>query len=417
MRPASATRPLAATLLCGGLLLAGGCVDEAGQARAEADEELRTLAHELQLASVAAVPRSDATARLAGIARRADGVQGTRAQQQAGDRLATAARLQLAEIELARGIDASTAAARVRSAALAQVRSARRIETLSTELAASDTDDAAAAIATTVEAFEIAVGGAAEAVAELDDPIAELRSLNDADLQRATRLNREANDLRAEARAVGYASGLPSYRQAIELEREANAFEFQVAARQNELTNQLEPQSRLLRTEVESGRGAIERLRGSLSALEDRERQLETAGRAMQEAVNVLVGDIGRLLEASAPAATVQPALTEALEHARAAARGGSNDRIRARLLEGRILAAHAHALRAHAEAIRAAGGLQSLGNLAGEASSLDAQADEVSSEADAALAEVASAAGTDPALEPLARTAEAVRSTLSTGG
>ena len=418
MRPAPAPRPLVAALLCGGLLLAGGCAEEAGQSRAEADERLATLTRELQFASIAAVPRAETVSDLARIAREADGVQGTRAQQEAGDRLAAAARRQLAEIELARGVDAATAAARVRSAAMAQVRAAARIETMAAELAAVDQEDAARMIATTVDDFEIAVGDAADAVAELDGPISDLRSLNDADLQQATRLNREANDRRAEARAVGYAAGLPDYRRAIELEREAAQFEFQVAGRQNELANRLEPESRLLRTEVETSRGAIERLRGSLSSIEDRERRLETAGRAMRDAVATLADQIEALLATAAPEASIEPRLAEALEHARAAAsRGDADGRVRGRLLEGRILAARVQALRAHAEAIRSAADVSALGIGAGAATELEQQADAAATEADAALAEVAAAAESDPGLAALGRMATAVRGTLGTAG
>jgi hypothetical protein len=413
-----ATAAATAFLACG--LLLTGCTDDAGAARAEADTKLEDLSHLLSLAASSAIADGDTTASLTKVASEAAGVGGTDAQKQAAQRLAAAARSQLAEIEFARGLSAAGDADLARSAVMAQVRAAARIGELAEMLAATDETTARQMIEMTIDAAESAVDEAARAVAELDGPIADLRSLNQDALREAGRLNREANDLRAGARAVGYAEGLPNYRRAIELEQEANGIESQVASRQNELTNQLEPENRLQQTEIDSTRAAIDQLRASLTVIGDRERQMDMAGRAMRDAVGALRADIERIL-AEADPATSGSHFSAAADHAEAAAnaaqragRDGQDTRVRAQLMLGQALAATAEEHRAHAATLRQAAAVSALGMGAGTADALERAADEAATAAEAAFAEVIAAAAGSEALAPLGRTAEQARDTLA---
>ncbi|MHC4811032.1 MAG: hypothetical protein ACYTEV_11810 [Planctomycetota bacterium] len=274
--PTLEPRPFALALLVSGLLLSG-CTDKEAAERAAADTELDRLSRSLRLVSTAAVAEGDAASDLARIAADAARIGGTAAQKESAQRIAAAAHRHLAELELARGLEAAAQAAAARAAADEQIRAAARISDLA-QLVVVDETDAAELVDMAIGAMRMALQQAAANLAELDGPIADLQSLNEADLEQAVRLNREANDLRTEARSVGYAAGLDRYQGAIELEREAAEVEFRVASRQNELTNQLEPASRLQQAEIAGYEADIERLENSIEAIGDRVGRLDEAG-------------------------------------------------------------------------------------------------------------------------------------------
>lgn len=414
--PTLEPRPFALALLVSGLMLSG-CTDKEAAERAAADTELDQLSRSLRLVSTAAVD-GDAASDLARIAADAARIGGTAAQKESAQRIAAAAHRHLAELELARGLEAAADAAATRAAAGEQIRAAARISDLATQVVV-DEADAEELVAMAVRAMRTARQQAASNLAELDGPIADLQSLNEADLQQAGRLNRQANDLRAEARSVGYAAGLDRYQEAIDLERQAAAVEFRVASRQNELTNRLEPESRLEQAEIAGFEAAIERLENSIDAIGDRVGRLDEAGIAMRAAVAGLRGTVERMLADADPAIAAEhfeAARGHAEAAATAAARAGRSQQdavARADLLRGRALAMMAAEHRAHAAVLRQAADVAALGLSASAAQSLEQKAVEAATAAEAALAEVEAKAAGSESMAALAGIAERTRASL----
>jgi hypothetical protein len=415
--PTLEPRPFALALLVSGLLLSG-CTDKEAADRAAADTELDRLSRSLRLVSSSAVADGDAAAQLSRIAGDASRVGGTPAQKESAQRIAAAAHRHLAELELARGLEAAASASAARSAAVEQIRAAARISDLA-GLVVVDEADAEELVAMAATAMRGAMRQAASNLAELDGPIADLQSLNASDLEQAGRLNRQANDLRAEARTAGYAAGLDRYREAIDLERQAAEVEFRVASRQNELTNQLEPASRLQQAEIAGYQSAIERLENSIAAIGDRVGRLDQAGIAMRAAVAGLRGTVERMLAEADPSIAgehFEAARGHAEAAATAAGRAGRSNQdsvARADLLRGRALAMMAAEHRAHASVLRQAADVAALGLSASAAQSLEQKAVEAATAAEAALAEVEAKASGSADLAALAGIAERTRASL----
>lgn len=415
--PTLEPRPFALALLVSGLLLSG-CTDKEAAERAAADTELDRLSRSLRLVSTAAVAEGDAASDLARIAADAARIGGTAAQKESAQRIAAAAHRHLAELELARGLEAAAQAAAARAAADEQIRAAARISDLA-QLVVVDETDAAELVDMAIGAMRMALQQAAANLAELDGPIADLQSLNEADLEQAVRLNREANDLRTEARSVGYAAGLDRYQGAIELEREAAEVEFRVASRQNELTNQLEPASRLQQAEIAGYEAAIERLENSIEAIGDRVGRLDEAGIAMRAAVAGLRGTVERMLADADPSIAgshFEAARGHAESAATAAGRAGRSQQdavARADLLRGRALAMMAAEHRTHAAVLRRAADVAALGLSAAAAQELEQKATDAATAAEAALAEVEAKAAGSADMAALAGIAQRTRASL----
>lgn len=415
--PTLEPRPFALALLVSGLLLSG-CTDKEAAERAAADTELDRLSRSLRLVSTAAVAEGDAASDLARIAADAARIGGTAAQKESAQRIAAAAHRHLAELELARGLEAAAQAAAARAAADEQIRAAARISDLA-QLVVVDETDAAELVDMAIGAMRMALQQAAANLAELDGPIADLQSLNEADLEQAVRLNREANDLRTEARSVGYAAGLDRYQGAIELEREAAEVEFRVASRQNELTNQLEPASRLQQAEIAGYEAAIERLENSIEAIGDRVGRLDEAGIAMRAAVAGLRGTVERMLADADPSIAgshFEAARGHAESAATAAGRAGRSQQdavARADLLRGRALAMMAAEHRTHAAVLRRAADVAALGLSAAAAQDLEQKATDAATAAEAALAEVEAKAAGSADMAALAGIAQRTRASL----
>lgn len=415
--PTLEPRPFALALLVSGLLLSG-CTDKEAAERAAADTELDRLSRSLRLVSTAAVAEGDAASDLARIAADAARIGGTAAQKESAQRIAAAAHRHLAELELARGLEAAAQAAAARAAADEQIRAAARISDLA-QLVVVDETDAAELVDMAIGAMRMALQQAAANLAELDGPIADLQSLNEADLEQAVRLNREANDLRTEARSVGYAAGLDRYQGAIELEREAAEVEFRVASRQNELTNQLEPASRLQQAEIAGYEAAIERLENSIEAIGDRVGRLDEAGIAMRAAVAGLRGTVERMLADADPSIAgshFEAARGHAEAAATAAGRAGRSQQdavARADLLRGRALAMMAAEHRTHAAVLRRAADVAALGLSAAAAQDLEQKATDAATAAEAALAEVEAKAAGSADMAALAGIAQRTRASL----
>lgn len=420
---------LVAALAVGGVTLTG-CEDAEAAARAEADATLASLGNDLSLASKSSSPAlagDDVRRELEQIATKASGLRdGTAKQKAAASLIASSAHRQLGEIRAALAVEAETEAMRRRAAAVARIRAAARVAELADAIDSIDAETARRTLGDGIADLETRIADAATVISELDGPIADRRSLNEADRNQAGQLNREADGLRADARAVGYASGLPNYERAIQLEREASDFEYRVAARQNELEHRLEPEHRFRDLEVREHNAAVTELRSALESLRNFDGEMSGVSRSMRSAVAALKDDISADLAASDPTAG-RDDLDAALDHARSAVTrgdgGSASDRnaasgaaARARLLEARLLAAQATALRDHATAVRLAAAVDALGMSDNAASAAESAAETAATAAIEAAQDVVNRSQSGQSLSSLGTAASRIIDGLSEG-
>ncbi|MFK7961279.1 MAG: hypothetical protein AB8G96_12235 [Phycisphaerales bacterium] len=312
-----------AALLCGGISLATGCEDGPAADRAAADTELKELSQRLQLAAYTTDHEGDvdqSVSKLQSIARDAAALnKGSESQIASAALLAAEAHRQLADLHLSVARQAESEANGFRTAAESLVSSASRLNELAASLASADIDEARALITAGINETNSDIDTAQAAVDALDGPITERNRANTTDRGQAEELNREANDLRRSATDAGPRRGLPSYRRAIELEQEADGFEFQIARRENELAHDFVPQFDFSSLQLNEQRASITRLESALSSVNNREQLMQTATRELQSAIGEFRSSLGTWLDASDPA-KLEPWISAGVEHAQQAA-------------------------------------------------------------------------------------------------
>lgn len=338
-------RICAAVLLSGGLAITG-CNDSDAAARAETDSAIARLSSELQLAAYTTDRQADvdeAVRRLQSIASEAAGISAGSVQQKASAALlASDAHRKLADLHLSLAREAEAHANNERAAAESLVGAASRINEMAESLATIDIDDARERLTAGINDVNELIADAQSRVDALDGPIAERQQANVADRGQAEELNRDANELRREAVDAGPRRGLPSYRAAIELEQEADGFEFNVARRENELAHDYFPNFAFSSLEVKEGEEAIGRLEDALTSVNDREQLMQAATSELQNAIGNFRSTLEGWLTASDPS-TLDELLNAGIEHAEQAAslagRARSGDRSSAAAAEARATA------------------------------------------------------------------------------
>jgi hypothetical protein len=161
---------------------------------------------------------------------------------------------------------------------------------------------------------------------ELDDPINQLTAENEQDQAAVDRLVKEATDLRRQASDLGPGQGFPAYEQAVDLEREADGYEYRIAQREIELDYDLEPERRLAESRIEQATSLEESLDGSEQGLASFVQGVEEdASRTRQDASSAASGLRERIRSISARVlgddeSTLQAIYAQAIEHSERAA-------------------------------------------------------------------------------------------------
>jgi len=308
-------------------LLVGGCKDQAAQNRAEIQKTIARVGRELEQTPTPLTPddkRFEETRRaLNGILASLSAVgEGEAGQQAAGALLAAAARRKLASLSLVQAEQIESEHRQIRFLLHSEIDAATRLDALAAGRERLSTDDQQAMLGEERLAARQQLHEFSQQMAELDGPIAERETANEEDMQKAAGLDDRANALRREATERGHADGLPSFEEAVRLEREADGYKYRVAHRENDLRHDLHPERDLAASRIAS----LQSMLSEIEAAEQSLTQRDTLTAAQAESIRRSVADFGETIRQSLAAlgqgasADLEERYAEALSHLEKAA-------------------------------------------------------------------------------------------------
>jgi hypothetical protein len=317
-------------LLTAGLaapLLIGGCKDQAAQQRAEIQKTIARVGRQLEQTPTPLAPddeRFEETRRaLNGIVASLSAVgEGEAGQQAAGALLAAAAHRKLASMSLVQAEQIESEHRRLRFLLHSEIDAATRLDALAASRERLSTDDQQAMLGEERVAARQQLHEFTQRMAGLDGPIAERETANEEDMQKAAGLDERANALRREATERGHADGLPSFEEAVRLEREADGYKYRVAHRENDLRHDLHPERDLAASQVESLQSMLSEIEAAEQSLTER----DTLTAAQAESIRRSVADFGQTIRQSlttlgqGASADLEERYAEALSHLEKAA-------------------------------------------------------------------------------------------------
>jgi len=308
-------------------LLIGGCKDEAAQRRADIQKVIAKAGRELEQTPApltADDERFEESRRaLNGVLANLSGVgEGEAGQQAAGALLAAAAHRKLASLSLVQAEQIESEHRRLRFLLHSEIDAATRLDALAAGRERLSTDDQQAMLGEERVAARAQLHEFSQRMAELDGPITERETANEDDMQKAAGLDERANALRREAAQRGHADGLPSFEEAVRLEREADGHKYRVAHRENDLRHDLHPERDLAASRIAS----LQSMLSEIEAAEQSLAQRDTLTAAQAESVRRSVADFGESIRQSLAAlgqgasADLEQHYAEALSHLEKAA-------------------------------------------------------------------------------------------------
>ncbi len=245
------------TGLFAGLLLLTGCEDSSARQRAEIQEQLNNLSAELASIIVSPIDTGDENLsdrerklrRLAGdTGKLSDGAPG---QLAARHLLSASIYHELALINLAHADDVEQEQSIQYAHILGQIRAAGDLNTTAQALEKIQTHAQRDQLDQVHASAQMMLSHFSEQLAELDDPIAERDHQNTQDATEVSRLREEANNYRRESTEAGYTAGFSSFERSVELNRQADLIERDIALRDIDLTYQYQPEHDLAQARVD----------------------------------------------------------------------------------------------------------------------------------------------------------------------
>ena len=230
---------------------AGGCEDSQARRRVEVQEMITSATREL--AEVTAL-RAD-SAREPELQQKLNGVidrlsdtnGGEPGQRAAASRLAASAHHTLAAVAATRA-NRLEAEHRTRRALMeGMIDAALELDVVAAGLESFDTEAQRQRLDLVRQDAQDQLREHNQKMAELDTPIADLESLNRNDQDQADRLRQEADRLRREADDLGPMHGYPLFEQSLQLDRQADRIELEIAQRELELHLIFEPEHKMAR--------------------------------------------------------------------------------------------------------------------------------------------------------------------------
>lgn len=370
------------------ILLSVGCEDPAAQQRAATQKVITEASRALELATLTAWDPDDESAdkqhgRLTAIVRDLSSVRSDEPGQQVATAiLSSAANRELARLSLAQAEQVEAQNRSVFEALHSNVDAGLRMQSLADGIEQVSTSELRSMLTAERAGAQQRLRVYSQRLAELDGPIAERETQNERDAREASRLEDEAIALRRQAAEWGHAAGLPTFEQAISLEREADQYEYRIAWRESDLQYDLRPEHELAGSQVaflSSMLTEIEETEKSLQARDDLSANEVTLTRDLITAYRTQISDeLAAVRERSTGALKeyydeAQGHLERAVSDARTAANKsprGEADAARLTLVrayerQGQLFASRARGLSSHAallERLIAAGG--ALGNV-----------------------------------------------------
>ncbi|MCZ6735487.1 MAG: hypothetical protein O7C65_06830 [Planctomycetota bacterium] len=264
-------------------------------------------------------------------------------QKAAASLLAAGAHRSLAAIALAQAERIEADHRMIRTSVHGMMNTASRLDALVQGLEAVNADTEQAQLTIDRDEAQEQLHENSQQMADLDGPIGELTKKNRDDQAEVDRLRTEANGLRREATDRGRAAGFTMYEQAVQLGRQADRIEYEIALREIELRYEQQPQHNVAQARAEHAQAQIDAIDDAQSSLGDlvqtSARQAETTRTMLAEFRNAIGASIRELNQtASGPlkqlydrAATQ---LESAVAKANAAAKSVKGDRADAARIE-----------------------------------------------------------------------------------
>jgi predicted nucleic acid-binding Zn-ribbon protein len=279
-----------------------------------------------------------------------------------------------------------------RAAMAGIARGAMRLTSLSNAFTSFDQSANAAAIdAAGAEAAET-LGAMQTAIADLERPVADLEAQNQQDRQQIERLRTQARQLYDKAFELGDLNGFPSFQQAIDLDKQADAIEDRVVQREIELLD-LQSQLGFAQAHATELQNQIDSAAQARAALDDSATQLEGAaaamttqnsafGRTFQEA-------LGRVQQRMDQLAGIYDGAASKIDEAARLAQGQGAGiiRVRAQLLKGELNQMRARGLADHVALLTTLASAGSVGDAGQFRSALDSASQELEAANQAAAA------------------------------
>lgn len=281
-------RCLALVLAGAGAAATAACTDSQAKRRAEAAEAIATAVQELKDIQIRAGSESGGEVDrqlnrvIADLARAADGEPGQRA---AAARLAGSAHNTLASMAQTRiGVLEADNRAR-RALAHDMMAAAVELDTVATGLEAINVDPDLDKLARQRGAAQGELGQHGEELASLDGPISTLSEANENDRREAERLRLEADRMRGEAADRGPSEGFEYYEQSLQLDRQADRLEYDIAQREIDLRYNLEPEHQRAESRVARSQASIDTIRSAEQSIEDYGSMLDREARETRAAI------------------------------------------------------------------------------------------------------------------------------------
>ena len=264
-------------------------------------------------------------------------------QEAAAALLAAGAHRSLAAIALAQAEWIEADHRMIRTSVHGMINTAFRLDALVQGLEAINADTEQAQLTLDRDEAQEQLHENSQQMADLDGPIGELTKKNRDDQAEVDRLRTEANGLRREATDRGRAAGFTMYEQAVQLGRQADRIEYEIALREIELRYEQQPQHNIAQARAVHAQAQIDAIDDARSSLGDlvqtSAQQAETTRAMLSDFRNAISTSIRELNQtASGPLkqlydqATLQ--LESAVTKANAAAKSVKGDHADAARIE-----------------------------------------------------------------------------------
>lgn len=407
-------RSISACLCCASLLFVqAGCEDAAARQREEVQQQLAEINRDLQkaLASASAAPTSDAAQSLNAVVTRLSSItEGGSGQQASKSMLSATALRELAMIAQAKAASIEADHSARRTVLGRKLDASARLAALATGMTSLDPTDARTQLQQQMADAQRRAEQLAGEIEQLRGPIETRTQANAQRAIQVEQLRLEIGQLIQKAQELGPADGFETYKQAAEINRQADRIQYEISNEEVELDYSLVPQHEAAERLADQLHAMIEALLTTQNAMNSFAQATSASASETRSQIDAIMAEVTQELhqirdqsndELNAAYEEALAALTRAASQADAAARSATGDQVHAaRVLAARVretlgqvhwnrakgLEDHAALLARMAEVQNATGAAQR--SVAEELTSVSAAAEEAIEQAKAAFTE-----------------------------
>lgn len=323
------------------LVLLAGCEDSAAAKRAEVKANIESVNRDLWQPTASTIDpadkdRSKAQSNLKSLLAKLGNTDGASSGQKAeaallsssiNRKLALMARAEVDQIEASQR--------QQRSIVTNLVNVAADLHAIVSGIEGISTEQEKAHLASTRQKAQQQIASYSEDMASADGPINALTNANKSDQAEIDSLREKATGLMRESTELGPSAGFSSYEQAVQVDRDADMIDYEVAHRDLEMEFKYQPQYALAQNRTQLTQSVISAIDESNNNVEGLERTLEVEASTTRKAINELQNEISSQLtelhdtrvDSLAEAySQAEKLLSAATRNAKDATRNGDND-------------------------------------------------------------------------------------------